>query len=196
MSDLFAPSDDSGTPLAPEEKRDLIPAHITYRSELNAAEQDNIARGQDWALRRRRREIVDERFILDLHRRMFGEVWRWAGRYRTSERNLGVASWDIPVEMRKLIDDARTWVAGGAYSSDEIAVRLHRRLVWIHPFANGNGRHARLVADLLVMRLGGERFTWGSGSLYSAGELRQRYVAALRAADRHDIAALVAFARS
>ena len=195
MSDLFAPPDDAGTPLAPEEKHDLIPAHIAFRRELNAAEQDNIARGQDWALRRRR-EILDERFILEIHRRMFSDVWRWAGRYRTTERNLGIAPWEIPVEMRKLIDDARTWIARAAYPPDEIAVRLHHRLVLIHPFANGNGRHARLVADLLVMRLGGERFTWGSGSLYSAGELRQRYVAALRSADRHDVATLVAFARS
>jgi len=195
VSDLFAPPDDAGTPLAPEEKHDLIPAHIAFRRELNAAEQDNIARGQDWALRRRR-EILDERFILEIHRRMFSDVWRWAGRYRTTERNLGIAPWEIPVEMRKLIDDARTWIARAAYPPDEIAVRLHHRLVLIHPFANGNGRHARLVADLLVMRLGGERFTWGSGSLYSAGELRQRYVAALRSADRHDVATLVAFGRS
>lgn len=195
MSDLFAPADDSGTPLAPEEKRDLIPAYIALRGELNAAEQDNIARGQAWALQPRR-EILDERFLLALHRRMFGDVWRWAGRYRTTERNLGVAAWDIAVEMRNLIGDAKTWVAQESYPRDEIAIRLHHRLVWIHPFANGNGRHARLVADLLVMQQGGERFSWGRGSLYSAGELRRRYIAALHAADRHDLAPLAAFARS
>lgn len=195
MSDLFAPSDDSGTPLAPEEKRDLIPAHIAYRSELNAAEQANIVHGQEWAMRRRRK-ILDERFLLALHRQMFGDVWRWAGRYRTSERNLGVAVWQIAVDMRALIDDARTWIAQASYPRDEIAVRLHHRLVWIHPFANGNGRHARLVADLLVMQHGGERFSWGRASLYSASELRQRYITALREADRYDLAALVAFARS
>lgn len=195
MSDLFAPADDSGTPLAPEEKRDLIPAYIALRGELNAAEQDNIARGQAWALQQRR-EILDERFMLALHRRMFGDVWRWAGRYRTTERNLGVAAWDIAVEMRNLIGDAKTWVAHASYPRDEIAIRLHHRLVWIHPFANGNGRHARLVADLLVMQQGGERFSWGRGSLYSAGELRRRYIAALHAADRHDLAPLAAFARS
>ena len=195
MSDLFAPADDSGTPLAPEEKRDLILAYIALRGELNAAEQDNIARGQAWALQPRR-EILDERFLLALHRRMFGDVWRWAGRYRTTERNLGVAAWDIAVEMRNLIGDAKTWVAQESYPRDEIAIRLHHRLVWIHPFANGNGRHARLVADLLVMQQGGERFSWGRGSLYSAGELRRRYIAALHAADRHDLAPLAAFARS
>lgn len=195
MSGLFAPADDSGTPLAPEEKRDLIPAYIALRGELNAAEQDNIARGQAWALQPRR-EILDERFLLALHRRMFGDVWRWAGRYRTTERNLGVAAWDIAVEMTNLIGDAKTWVAQESYPRDEIAIRLHHRLVWIHPFANGNGRHARLVADLLVMQQGGERFSWGRGSLYSAGELRRRYIAALHAADRHDLAPLAAFARS
>lgn len=195
MSDLFAPADDAGTPLAPEEKRDLIPAYIALRGELNAAEQDNIARGQAWALQQRR-EILDERFMLALHRRMFGDVWRWAGRYRTTERNLGVAAWDIAVEMTNLIGDAKTWVAQASYPRDEIAVRLHHRLVWIHPFANGTGRHARLVADLLVMQQGGERFSWGRGSLYSAGELRRRYIAALHAADRHDLAPLAAFARS
>lgn len=195
MSGLFAPADDSGTPLAPEEKRDLIPAYIALRGELNAAEQDNIARGQAWALQPRR-EILDERFLLALHRRMFGDVWRWAGRYRTTERNLGVAAWDIAVEMTNLIGDAKTWVAHASYPRDEIAIRLHHRLVWIHPFANGNGRHARLVADLLVMQQGGERFSWGRGSLYSAGELRRRYIAALHAADRHDLARLAAFARS
>ena len=196
MSDLFAPADAAATPLAPEEKRDLIPTHIAYRHELNAAEQDNIARGQDWALRRRRRGILGEPFLRELHRRMFGDVWRWAGRYRTTERNLGIAPWEIATEVRTLIDDSRLWIAQTTYPSDEIAVRVHHRLVWIHPFANGNGRHARLFADLLVMRLGHDRFSWGRGSLYSAGELRQRYIAALHAADRHDIAPLVAFARS
>ena len=196
MNDPFAPSDDSGTPLAPEEKRDLIPTHIAYRSELNAAEQANIVRGQEWAMRRRRRAILDERFLLALHRRMFGEVWRWAGHYRTSERNLGVAAWQIASEMRTLIDDAKIWIAQDSYPHDEIAVRLHHRLVWIHPFANGNGRHARLVADLLVTQQGGERFSWGRGSLYSAGELRQRYIAALREADRSNLMPLTAFARS
>lgn len=195
MNDLFAPADDAGTPLAPEEKRDLIPTHIAYRSELNAAEQANILRGQEWAMRRRRK-ILDERFLLALHRRMFGEVWRWAGRYRASERNLGVAAWQIAAEMRTLVDDAKIWIVHASYPRDEIAVRLHYRLVWIHPFANGNGRHARLVADLLVTQQGGERFSWGRGSLYSAGELRQRYIAALREADRHNLTPLTAFARS
>ncbi|MEO5763087.1 MAG: mobile mystery protein B [Vicinamibacteria bacterium] len=194
MSDLFAEPDDA-TPLTPEERRDLIPAHVAFRAELNQAEQANIARGQDWALARRR-DVLTEKFIKDLHRQMLGEVWRWAGRFRTSERNPGIPYFEIPVALRQLLEDTRTWIEFGAYPPDEIAVRLHHRLVQIHPFPNGNGRHSRLMADLLVMRLGGERLTWGSASIQQAGEVRRRYIDGLKAADNHDLAALMAFARS
>jgi len=196
VSDIFTEPDDSATPLTDEEKRDLKPTHIAYRRELNAAEQENIARGQEWALRRRPRDLLNENFLKDLHRHMLGDVWRWAGKYRTSERNLGIDHWNIPIELRVLLDDVRLWIDGKVYQPDEIAVRFHHRLVQIHAFPNGNGRHARLMADLLVMQLGRDRFSWGSGSLTDAGELRQRYIAALHAADGHDIGLLLAFARS
>jgi Fic-DOC domain mobile mystery protein B len=186
---------EGATPLTPEEMRDLIPAYIAYRSELNEAEQENILRGQDWALGRRR-ELLLEKFITDLHGRMFGDVWRWAGKFRKSERNLGIDFWLIPVELRQLLEDCRAWEDFGTYPADEVAVRLHHRLVWIHPFPNGNGRHARLMADLLVMRLGRERFSWGSAELRDPGAVRRRYIDALRAADRQDIDPLIAFARS
>jgi Fic-DOC domain mobile mystery protein B len=194
VSDIFDQPDDAATPLAEEEKRDLKLSYIATRDELNAAEQENIARGQQWALARRR-EILAEKYLQDLHRQMLGSVWRWAGRFRTSERNIGINHWEIPVALRMLLDDAKTWIDQKAYPPDEIAVRFHHRLVQIHPFPNGNGRHARLMADLLVAQLGGKPFTWGSGSLRNVGELRQRYIEALRAADRHDMAPLVAFAR-
>jgi Fic-DOC domain mobile mystery protein B len=195
VSDLFEEPDDA-TPLTPEERRELIPAHIAYRSELNEAEQDNIARAQDWALGRKR-DPLTEKFIADLHRRMLGDVWRWAGKFRKSERNLGIAFYEIPVSVRQLLDDAKAWIEYKTYGPDEIAVRFHHRLVQIHPFPNGNGRHSRLLADLLVMRLGRERFSWGSVSrLPDAGALRRRYITALQAADNHDIGPLLAFARS
>ena len=194
MSDLFQEPDDA-TPLTAEERRELIPAHIAYRSELNEAEQDNIGRAQDWALGRRR-DLLTEKFIKDLHRHMLGDVWRWAGKFRTSERNLGIVHHEIPVALRQLLDDARAWIEHTAYAPDEIAVRLHHRLVHIHAFPNGNGRHARLVADLLIMSLGRERFSWGSASLQDAGATRRRYIAALHAADNHDVGPLLAFARS
>lgn len=182
------------TPLPPEERADLIPAHIAYRAELNAAEQENIARGQDWALARKR-DLLSEKFIRDLHRRMFGDVWRWAGKFRATERNLGIPYFEIPMAVRALLEDAKTWVENNTYSPDEIAVRFHHRLVAIHPFANGNGRHARLMADLIVMSLGGERFTWGRASLQQASHLRGQYIEALRAADNHDYGPLLRFAR-
>ena len=196
MNDLFEEPDDAATPLTSEERRDLIPSHIAYRSELNAAELDNIARGRAWALIFRRREILREHFILDLHRRMLGDVWKWAGRYRVNERNLGIAPWRIATEIRILLDDARIWIDRRVYEPDEIAVRFHHRLVAIHPFPNGNGRHARLMADVMMAKSGREPLSWGSGSLVPSGDLRLRYISALRAADGHDIRPLLAFARS
>lgn len=193
MTDLFdAPH--HATPLTPEETRQLILAYIAYRSELNEAEQENIARAQDWALGRKR-DPLTEKFIKELHRRMLGEVWKWAGKFRTSERNLGLPFYEIPTALRQLLADTNAWIEYKAYPPDEIAVRFHHRLVQIHPFPNGNGRHARLMADLLIMRLGTERFSWGRENLRDAGALRKRYIAALQAADQHDIRPLLAFAR-
>ena len=131
MSDLFEEPDDA-TPLTPEERRELIPAHIAYRRELNEAEQENIARAQDWALDRRR-DPLSEKFVKELHRRMLGDVWRWAGKFRTSERNLGIPFYEIPVALRQLLDDTKTWIEYKTYPPDEIAVRFHHRLVQIHP---------------------------------------------------------------
>jgi Fic-DOC domain mobile mystery protein B len=192
--ELFQEPEDA-TPLTPEERADLIPAHIAYRAELNAAEQENIARGQDWALARKR-DLLSEKFIKSLHQRMLGDVWRWTGKFRTTERNLGIHYFEIPMAVRELLEDAKTWVEHKTYPPDQIAVRFHHRLVKIHPFPNGNGRHSRLMADLLVMRLGDERFTWGRANLQQAGDVRRQYIEALRAADNHDYEPLLSFARS
>lgn len=163
---------------------------------MNEAEQENIARAEDWALSRRRRDLLSEKFIKDLHKHMLGDVWRWAGKFRTSQRNIGIDYWLIPMELRQLLDDGKAWIEFGTYPADEIAVRFHHRLVRIHPFPNGNGRHARLMADLLAMRLGRERFSWGRESLRDRGSARTRYLEALHAADHHDIALLLAFSRA
>ncbi len=195
MSDLFDEPDDA-TPLEPEERDDLLQTWITYRSELNEAEQTNIAAGAAWARRRRRKDILTDTFIKQLHSKMFGDVWAWAGDYRGTERNLGVDPVRIPVELRMVLDDARYWVENKTYPPDELAVRLHHRLVAIHPFPNGNGRTTRLVADLLAVQLERDPFTWGRVSLTDASETRTRYIAALRAADNHDIGPLLEFARS
>lgn len=194
MSDLAA-EDDAATPLTPEERAQLIPTYITLRSELNEAEQIGIADADRWAFGRRR-DVLDEAFLRALHRRMFRAVWRLAGEFRQTPRNIGVEAWRIGPDLRQLLDDVRFWVTHGTYEPDEIAIRFHHRLVAIHPFPNGNGRHARLAADLLAVRLGRERFTWGRVSLAAPAKTRQDYVASLRAADAHDIQPLAAFARS
>jgi Fic-DOC domain mobile mystery protein B len=196
MSDpLIDAEDDASTPLSPEERDALIPSYITQRRELNEVEQIGIADADRWAFTRRR-DVLSEGFLRRLHRRMFEDVWRWAGQFRTTARNIGVDAWQIAPQLRQLIDDAGYWVEHQTYAPDEIAVRFHHRLVFIHPFPNGNGRLSRLAADLLVVRLGQERFTWGSGNLVAIADLRKRYVDALRAADDHVIEPLIEFARS
>ena len=198
MTDLFQEPDDA-TPLAPEEREGLLQSWITYRRDLNEAERENIVKGAVWARRRRNRSplgLLDDAFVRTLHKRMFGDVWRWAGTYRRSERNIGIDFYRIHSEVAAMLGDIRYWVEHKTFVPDEAAVRLHHRLVAIHAFPNGNGRHARLLADLLIERLGGKSFTWGSGSLSEVGALRADYIAALRAADSHDIGPLLAFARS
>ena len=185
----------SATPLDADERASLMPGHIATQGELNEWEQLNILHGEGWA-RSQRREILDEQFLRRLHREMFGETWRWAGRFRTSDKNIGVDWLRIGVEVKNLLDDIRFQVELGTMPLDEIAVRFHHRLVAIHPFPNGNGRHARLMADLLAERLGRPRFTWGGANLINANDARQHYIAALRAADGRDIVPLLAFARS
>ncbi|MGA0608418.1 mobile mystery protein B [Phenylobacterium sp. VNQ135] len=196
MSDpLTDAEDDAATPLAPEERHDLIPSYITDRDQLNEVEQLGIAEADRWAFSRKR-DVLDEGFLLQLHRRMFQDVWKWAGTFRTTERNIGVEAYRIGVDLRQLLDDVRYWIEHDTYPPDEIALRFHARLTWIHPFPNGNGRHARLAADLLIVALGGDRFSWGGGGLIAADELRRRYIAGVRAADNHDLAPLLEFARS
>lgn len=197
MSDpLFDAEDDTATPLTPDERQALIPSYITQRRELNEAEQIGITDADRWAFARRRGDVLDEHFLRRLHKRMFGGVWKWAGECRTTPRKIGVEAWEIGPQLRQLLDDVRYWNLHRTFARDEIAVRFHHRLVFIHPFPNGNGRLSRMAADLLIVQLGGERFTWGSGNLVATAELRTRYVDALRAADGQVIEPLVQFARS
>lgn len=188
MSGLYD-EPDNATPLTPEERDGLIPTHVTLRHELNALEQQNILAGNAWAFQRRR-DPVDEAFARSLHRRMFGEVWRWAGQYRTTDKNIGVRHWEVLPRLHEALENTRYWIARASYSPGEIAVRFHHALVWIHPFPNGNGRWSRLMADILIMRLGRPRFTWGRTALRGVDATRRTYIAALQAADNHDFAAL------
>lgn len=196
MNDPLGQQDDAGTELSPEEREGLIPSYITLRSELNDAEQSNIAEGVEWAERGRSKNVLDEDFLTTLHERMYGKVWKWAGTYRTIGKNIGVDAYRIPTDLRQLIDDCKFQIAKSSYPPDEIAARFHHRLVQIHCYPNGNGRHSRVATDLLLKQLGREPFTWGSANLVDEGEVRTRYIAALRAADNHDYVPLLAFVRS
>jgi len=193
---LFIDDDDANTPLTDEEREQLIPAYITLRHELNEAEQINIGQALRWATARKKRDVLDQNFLRQLHKRMFGDVWRWAGQYRTSARNIGVDAYRITMDVHQAIDDACYWIEHKTYPPDEIAVRFSHRLVAIHPFPNGNGRISRLIGDLLAQQLEQEPFTWGRANLVDVGETRARYIEALRAADNHDIKPLLLFARS
>jgi Fic-DOC domain mobile mystery protein B len=184
------------TPLDPDEAEGLIPTHVTTREELNRLEQENIVEAMQWLNTSRPRSILDEVFIRKLHRQMFGRVWKWAGKFRTSDKNIGVPKAHIGVELHKLCEDTKTRIEHKSYPPDEIAWRFHHRLVSIHPFPNGNGRHARLVTDMLLERLLQQSpFTWGGMRGVLQGEVRAAYLDALRAADRGDYGKLAEFVR-
>ena len=180
---MFEGDPDGATPLDVDEVDQLLPSHIRTREELNLWEQENILRAAAWA-KRARTPALDELTIRKLHRRMFDSTWTWAGRYRTSDKNIG-ADWRlIPTEVRKLIEDGRFWLENGTYPVDEAALRLHHRLVLVHPFPNGNGRHARLWCDMLLEQNGRPVFTWKNRELDGPGEARRAYIQALQAADK------------
>lgn len=183
------------TPLDYEELMDLIPGHITTQEKLNAWEEKNILKALPWAFKQK--EIISPQFIKKLHEQMFDKTWKWAGKFRTTDKNIGVHWSQISVKMKELCDDVRYQIDNASFSHDEIAVRFHHRLVWIHPFPNGNGRLSRLMSDLLITQLGEQRFSWGMHyDLYKATPVRKEYIQALQLADRGDYSKLLAFARS
>jgi Fic-DOC domain mobile mystery protein B len=189
---------DGNTPLSPEELADLIP-DLTTKEELNEWERQNILEAFAWALNSRnlqRNDPLSETYVRDLHQRMFDQTWKWAGTYRTTEKNIGIPHHQIRESLAVLLGDARYWMEHQTFEPDEIAIRFHHRLVAIHPFANGNGRHARLIADVAAQRMRRPVFTWGGTNIVQGGDFRRTYIDALRAADRNDIQPLLTFART
>ena len=188
---------EGNTPLDPDETEGLRLTHITTREELDRWEQDNIVEAIAWLDRTKPTNILNEKFIKELHNRMFRNVWSWAGKFRKTDKNIGVPWNQIAMSLKNLCDDAQFWIEPRKESPDEIAVRFHHRLVSVHPFPNGNGRHARLMADLLLENiLQNQRFSWGSQNLSRAGDFRSRYINALHQADKGNYQALLEFARS
>lgn len=193
MADIFV-SDDNSTPLTEEEKECLKAKWITTRAELNEMETEGIAKAQIW-LMTAKKNILSEDFIKSLHKKMFGDIWTWAGTFRISEKNIGVASYHIQSELRKLLEDVKYWIENKTHPPKEIAVRFHHRLVQIHPFPNGNGRISRIMADLLMKQMTGKVLLWGTGNLTEISALRKEYIEALQAADRSDYSKLLEFVK-
>jgi len=200
MTDLFA-EPEGATPLGPDDVVGLIPTWVATRADLNEVEERNIGQAQLWASRKTWTldVFLQVAALTDLHRRMLGDVWTWAGALRRRESNLGVDPSQIRPELHDLCDDVMVQAADAsdsAWSTDEIAVRFHHRLVSIHPFTNGNGRHARLATDVLLGAVGAAPFTWGSAHLATSSQPRREYLRALRAADNQDYEPLLRFVRS
>lgn len=183
---------EGATPLDPNEIDGLIPSYISTQGQLNAAEQVNIAEARVWAMGKNHDDVLSDSFIRDLHKRMFKDVWRWAGIYRKTEKNIGVDPRQVAIQVRDLCSDAAYWIQNQTYFWDEIGARFHHRLVLIHPFPNGNGRHARLATDVLMNVHRQPMFTWGG----NAEEARNRYLVALKAADRNQFTELLKFVRA
>lgn len=190
------------TPLDEEEKRGLIPSIIS-REDLDAFEQENILEARKRMMQKSmlsRQDIFSEKFLLNLHKAMYGRVWKWAGAFRKTNKNIGIEYYQIPTELRALLDDAQYWLENKTYSMNDLAVIFHHRLVKIHLFPNGNGRHARMCADIIVAKFGDDKLTWGSssigGDLTKADEIRKRYILALREADIGNYEPLLLFAKS
>ncbi len=186
---------DGATSLDPEEREGLRFRHITTRGELDELEQANIQSGLAWLGRRRSPDVLSDHFIRELHRRLFGEVWLWAGTFRLTGKNIGVEPAQIAVQLRMLVDDADFWAGHGTFPPLEAAARYHHRLVQIHCFTNGNGRHARIAADAyLKARFDHKPIDWAGGfDLVRNNDRRDAYIAALRAADRGDYEPLFLF---
>jgi len=185
------------TPIDPDEAQGLLLTHITTQAELNRWEQDNIVEALAWIERLKPTNILNEHFIKQLHKKMFGNVWRWAGRFRQSDKNIGVAWHQVPMCLKNMCDDVPVWIQTSQQSHQDVAVRFHHRLVWIHPFPNGNGRHARLMTDIFIKNvLHGTPFTWGNQDLSSPSEKRSRYIKALQDADSGNYGPLEEFAKS
>ncbi len=190
---------DGQTPIDEDEKEGLLIPTIATREELDEFEQQNIEKAILWTIGRRlkAKAILTEEFVLLLHRLMYGDVWGWAGAFRKTNKNIGVDKWQIPTDLRNLLQDAMYWIENNTYPSQEIAIRFKHRIVSIHCFPNGNGRHSRLMGDVIVEKIFGlPVFTWGAANLVKAGDTRKEYLKALKAADNGDMEPLIKFSRS
>lgn len=190
---------DGQTPLDEEEKEGLKIKSITTQGELDEFEQLNIEKAVEWTIHRKLKpeNILTEKFIKDLHKKMYSDVWKWAGEFRRTEKNIGISRTKIGIELKNLLDDTKYWIENKIYSPEEIAIRFKHRLVSIHCFPNGNGRHSRMMADIIIEAIfGKEIFSWHQSNMVKANETRKEYINALRKADNGNITPLIKFAKN
>lgn len=186
------------TPLDDDEKDGLLIPSITTRGELDEFEQLNIEKAITWTLGKRWKmeKILTEEFIKEVHYKMFGDVWSWAGAFRKTNKNLGVDKSLVGISLRNLTDDCLYWINNRTFSDEETAIRFKHRIVKIHCFANGNGRHSRLMADIIISQIFDKPvFGWHNANLNKKGDARSKYLSAIRSADNGDIIPLLAFAK-
>lgn len=183
-------------PLDHDELQGLKHPHVNSRGTLDYLEAENIRKAIKWAFDQKHKNLITSEFIRKLHRRMFGDVWKWAGQYRKTEKNIGIIAWNISTAVYELCHDVQAQVSHKSYPPDELAARFHFKLVYIHPFPNGNGRLGRVMTDLLLASLGEPHFTWGNKDLTQQNDTREKYIRALRAADEHNYKPLFDFVRS
>lgn len=186
-------------PLDEDEKEGLLIPTIATREELDEFEQHNVEEAMQWVLSRslKAENIPAEKFMRNLHKRMFGDVWAWAGKFRKTDKNLGIDHRQVQVALKYLCDDTIFWIQKESFTPDETALRFKHRIVSIHCFPNGNGRHSRLMADVIINKVYKlPLFSWGAGDSENEGKARSDYIQALRAADNGDFEPLLKFARS
>ncbi|RED46567.1 Fic-DOC domain mobile mystery protein B [Winogradskyella eximia] len=188
------------TALSEEEMEGLLIPTITTREELDEFEQLNIQKAVEWYLINRKfktDKILTEAFIIGVHKKMLSDVWSWAGKYRTSEKTIGITWYQIPIKLRQLLDDCKFWIDNKTYSDEEIAIRFKHELVAIHLFPNGNGRHSRLMGDVVMKHIFNKpKFTWGYKNLVNKSEIRETYINALKKGDDKNFKDLISFAQS
>ncbi len=190
---------DGQTPLEDDEKDGLKIKSITTQRELDEFEQLNIEKAVEWTIHRKLKpeNILTEKFIKDLHKKMYGDVWKWAGEFRRTEKNIGISWTKIGLELKNLLDDTKYWIENKTFSPEEIAIRFKHRIVSIHCFPNGNGRHSRMMADIIIESIfGNEIFSWHQSNMVKANEIRKEYINSLKEADNGNVKPLIDFAKN
>jgi Fic-DOC domain mobile mystery protein B len=190
---------DGQTPLDGEEKEGLKIKSITTQGELDEFEQLNIEKAVEWTIHSKFKpeKILTEKFIKDLHKRMYGDVWKWAGEFRRTEKNIGIPWTQIGIELKNLLDDTKYWIENKTFSSEEVAIRFKHRIVSIHCFPNGNGRHSRMMADIIIESIFNSKiFSWHQSNMVQANQIRKEYIKALREADNGNLEPLIKFAKT